>query len=78
VGTVHSHPSSSTRWSRADLRLFNKFGWVHAIIGRPYKAENMVFYDKNGNGFSWALFKMILLKRNLSKEFAPCESFSRL
>lgn len=57
VGTVHSHPSSNTRWSRADLRLFGKFGWVHAIIGRPYKRENMVFYDKNGLPFPWKLLK---------------------
>lgn len=57
VGTVHSHPSSSTRWSRADLRLFGKFGWVHAIIGNPYNTENMVFYDKNGEAFPWKLLK---------------------
>jgi proteasome lid subunit RPN8/RPN11 len=57
VGTIHSHPSSSTRWSRADLRLFGKFAWVHGIIGRPYAEENLVFYDKNGNAFPWKPLK---------------------
>ncbi len=33
VGTVHSHPSSVTRPSEADLDLFNHFGRIHLIVG---------------------------------------------
>ena len=33
VGTVHSHPSSITRPSDADLDLFSHFGRVHIIVG---------------------------------------------
>lgn len=33
VGTVHSHPSSITRPSDADLDLFGHFGRVHLIVG---------------------------------------------
>ena len=60
VGTIHSHPSSNTRWSRADLRLFGKFGWVHGIIGKPYGVENIIFYDKNGAPFPWKALKNTL------------------
>ncbi len=33
VGTVHSHPSSISRPSEADLDLFNHFGRIHLIVG---------------------------------------------
>jgi len=33
VGTVHSHPSSITRPSDADLDLFSHFGRIHIIVG---------------------------------------------
>jgi proteasome lid subunit RPN8/RPN11 len=33
VGTVHSHPSSISRPSRADLDLFDHFGRIHLIVG---------------------------------------------
>jgi proteasome lid subunit RPN8/RPN11 len=48
VGTAHSHPGGSTHPSDADLHLFSKFGYVHAIIGEPYREENIKFLDKNG------------------------------
>lgn len=50
VGTVHSHPGLA-RPSRADLRLFSKFGWVHLIIGKPYNLQNTRCFDKLGNKF---------------------------
>ncbi len=49
VGSVHSHPSSNTRPSNADLTFFNKSGVVHLIIGYPYKKENIAGYDLYGN-----------------------------
>ena len=48
VGTVHSHPGGSTRPSSADVHLFGKFGFVHAIIGEPYVEGKICFYDKQG------------------------------
>jgi proteasome lid subunit RPN8/RPN11 len=48
VGTVHSHPGGSRRPSEADLHLFSKFGYVHAILGEPYRPENIRFMNKNG------------------------------
>ena len=33
IGTVHSHPSSITRPSDADLDLFSHFGRIHIIVG---------------------------------------------
>jgi len=33
VGTVHSHPSSISRPSEADLDLFGHFGKIHLIVG---------------------------------------------
>ena len=48
IGTVHSHPGGSKRPSDADLHLFSKFGYVHAIIGEPYQPTDIAFYSKNG------------------------------
>jgi len=49
IGTVHSHPSSNTKPSNADLFFFSKKGLIHFIIGFPYTEENIVCYDFNGN-----------------------------
>jgi len=49
LGSVHSHPSGSTRPSEADLRFYNKRGAVHLIIAYPYGKENIAAYDFNGN-----------------------------
>lgn len=48
VGTIHSHPGGSKRPSDADLHLFSKFGYVHAIVGEPYRPGDVWFYNKNG------------------------------
>jgi proteasome lid subunit RPN8/RPN11 len=48
VGTVHSHPTGSTRPSRADLQLFRKYGWVHLIVGYPYSMTQWACYDVTG------------------------------
>lgn len=48
VGTVHSHPGYSNRPSTADLRTFNKHGFIHAIICLPYSYKNIQFYNKYG------------------------------
>ncbi len=49
IGSVHSHPSSNVRPSRADLRFFSKKGIVHFIIGYPYTENSMAAYDLDGN-----------------------------
>jgi proteasome lid subunit RPN8/RPN11 len=49
VGTVHSHPSSNNKPSKADLFFFNKKAGVNFIIGYPYTKETMSCYDLNGN-----------------------------
>lgn len=48
VGTIHSHPSSSRRPSRADLSFWSKYGVVHAIMGYPYRPTDITFYSKDG------------------------------
>lgn len=49
VGTVHSHPSSITRPSDADLDLFNHFGSIHIIVGvSPYGEVSWRAYDYTG------------------------------
>jgi proteasome lid subunit RPN8/RPN11 len=53
VGTVHSHPSSITRPSDADLDLFNHFGSIHIIVGvSPYGEVSWRAYDYNGQEVS--------------------------
>jgi len=49
VGTVHSHPSGVIRPSDADLRLFEKFGKVHVIVGRPYDMGSWRAFGFKGN-----------------------------
>ena len=48
VGSVHSHPSSSTRPSNADLQFFSKNGVMHFIIGYPYRPTDIACYDLYG------------------------------
>jgi proteasome lid subunit RPN8/RPN11 len=48
VGTAHSHPGGSTRPSDEDRHLWDKFGFVHAIIPEPYTAQSIVFFRKDG------------------------------
>ena len=48
VGTVHSHPSSSSRPSNADLHLFQKHGKVHIIAAKPYAEDSWKAYNYNG------------------------------
>ncbi|MCD6248587.1 MAG: Mov34/MPN/PAD-1 family protein [Hadesarchaea archaeon] len=51
-GTVHSHPSSSTEPSEADLVLFRKFGAVHIVVAYPYDETSWQAYDHKGNKVS--------------------------
>lgn len=57
VGTVHSHPSSNTRPSDADLFFFNKKGVVHFIIGFPYTPETIHGYDFHGNEINFTIIE---------------------
>jgi proteasome lid subunit RPN8/RPN11 len=46
IGTVHSHPSGSTRPSLEDLH--NYFGLISLIIGFPYEYATISAFDRNG------------------------------
>jgi len=48
VGTVHSHPSGSTRPSEEDLRTFSRKGARHIIVGRPYDRHTWRCYNAEG------------------------------
>jgi len=48
VGTVHSHPSGVCHPSRADVQLFQKFGWIHIIVCSPFDKTSWAAYDGNG------------------------------
>lgn len=48
VGSVHSHPSSYIRPSKADLRLFSKTGTHHIIAGHPFGPKNWKCFNGNG------------------------------
>ncbi|NJE25747.1 metalloprotease [Thermococcus sp. MV5] len=47
-GTVHSHPSPSSRPSQADKKFFSKFGGVHVIISYPFKEWSVKAYNSEG------------------------------
>lgn len=48
VGTVHSHPSYSSRPSEADLHLFSRFGNTHIIVSMPFNDKSWTAYDRQG------------------------------
>jgi proteasome lid subunit RPN8/RPN11 len=48
IGTVHSHPTPNSSPSAQDLRLFNRGGIVHLIIGYPFTEQAIACYDLNG------------------------------
>jgi len=48
VGSVHSHPGTSSRPSEADLHLFGSFGNTHIITCLPYNMGSWRCYDYNG------------------------------
>jgi proteasome lid subunit RPN8/RPN11 len=52
VGSVHSHPSSSMKPSRADKVAFSRLGKVHLILGYPYLERDFRAFDKNANPVS--------------------------
>ncbi|WP_245249951.1 Mov34/MPN/PAD-1 family protein [Methanolobus bombayensis] len=52
VGSVHSHPSSIIRPSKADLRLFSKTGTHHIIAGHPFGPHNWKCFDGRGKEIS--------------------------
>ncbi|MDG6243161.1 MAG: Mov34/MPN/PAD-1 family protein [Methanolobus sp.] len=52
VGSVHSHPSSVIRPSKADLRLFSKTGTHHIIAGHPYGPGNWKCFNRKGEEIS--------------------------
>lgn len=47
-GSVHSHPSSMAKPSRADLKFFDKFGEVHLIVASPYNESSWKAFNKKG------------------------------
>lgn len=48
VGTVHSHPSPSTRASPEDKDTFSRLGRFHLILGHPYTESSFSAYDARG------------------------------
>jgi proteasome lid subunit RPN8/RPN11 len=49
TGSVHSHPSSNTTPSGADLALFARTGSYHIIVGAPYTMGSWKCYDALGH-----------------------------
>lgn len=46
IGTAHSHPSGNTRPSLGDL--YNFYGSVMIIMGKPYISNNVSAHNKKG------------------------------
>ncbi len=47
IGSIHSHPNGRPVPSSADKRFFTRY-FINAIIGWPFKKENIKFYSANG------------------------------
>lgn len=48
VGSVHSHPSSSTTPSSGDLLSFSRTGGVHIIVAYPFNDSSIGVYNNKG------------------------------
>ena len=48
IGTVHSHPSYSSRPSKQDIATFGKMGSIHLIIAYPFNSESFNAFDSKG------------------------------
>lgn len=48
VGTAHSHPSGRIAPSRADIAMFQKFGYIHIITGVPFDEDSWRAFDFYG------------------------------
>jgi len=48
VGGVHSHPSGVCLPSGADLHFFDKFGYVHMIVGSPFRMDSWNAFNSRG------------------------------
>ncbi|ADP76845.1 Mov34/MPN/PAD-1 family protein [Methanothermus fervidus DSM 2088] len=55
-GSVHSHPTTDNRPSRADLEFFSKNGIFHMIVAYPYTPESIAGYDMHGREI---IFKIV-------------------
>ncbi len=55
VGSVHSHPGPSAQPSQADLTFFQKNGYFHMIICRPYSEASIRAYDHAGNPLTFVI-----------------------
>lgn len=49
AGSVHSHPTSNIKPSRADLGFFSRAGNFNIIVGAPYDIRSWQCYDAEGN-----------------------------
>lgn len=47
IGTLHSHPGSSSNPSTADKKFFRKY-LINAILGYPFDINNISFYNEKG------------------------------
>jgi proteasome lid subunit RPN8/RPN11 len=52
VGSVHSHPTTSSAPSSADLRVFKKTGETHLIIAYPFSSATIRGFDSDGKELS--------------------------
>jgi proteasome lid subunit RPN8/RPN11 len=49
AGSIHSHPGTNCKPSKADLRFFSKTGNCHIIVFYPYDRQSWKCYDNEGN-----------------------------
>ena len=57
VGSVHSHPSPSSRPSTQDLRFFSKLGGIHLIICKPFQESDIRAYLCDGTPVSFSVME---------------------
>jgi proteasome lid subunit RPN8/RPN11 len=63
-GSVHSHPSYNNNPSQTDIRFFRKIGIVNCIICKPYKVENVRFFNHEGDDINVEIIDTIHDEKN--------------
>jgi proteasome lid subunit RPN8/RPN11 len=53
AGSVHSHPTPSTRPSAGDQLSFSRTGGVHIILAYPFSETSLAVYNRKGESLKF-------------------------
>ncbi len=55
IGSIHSHPGTSSTPSASDVDFFRRRGLVHFIMARPYTRHSVAAFDRMGRQIMYSI-----------------------